>query len=360
VQEQQPHRISSKSQGRGSNGKAASEHEVHIAGMKGILPVAEIKVSEKQVNGTTKNGNGRYEIVWSLDRTSDVGRALLAAVRRLREAEVESAQLDAAVLLAYVLGVNKTWVYAHPGRQLTEPEISRYEALVRRRMRNEPVAYLIGFKSFYGLDITVDPRVLIPRPETEMLVERALAHVQWLVQEGRQPVVADIGTGSGAIAVAVACNARQSTVYAVDISYDALAVAEQNIWRYGLADQVHLLPGHLLDVLPEPSDIILANLPYVATGALAKLPPQVREYEPVLALDGGPDGLRVIAKLLGQLATPEGRSKLKPGGRVYLEIGSDQGDAMRALVRKLLPGATVEIQVDYAALDRVAVISFYE
>ena len=125
MQEQQPHRISFEPQRGGTNGKAASEHEVHIAGMNGSLPVAVMKVSEKQVNGTTKHGNGRYEIVWSLDRTSDVGRALLAAVRRLREAEVESAQLDAAVLLAYVLGVNKTWVYAHPGRQLTEPEISR-------------------------------------------------------------------------------------------------------------------------------------------------------------------------------------------------------------------------------------------
>jgi release factor glutamine methyltransferase len=326
--------------------------------MNGAASAAGTNLPAKQVNGTTQNGNGRYEIVWSLDRSSDVGRALLAAVRRLREADVESAQLDAAVLLAYVLGVNKTWVYAHPTRQLTEPEISRYEALVRRRMRHEPVAYLIGYKSFYGLDITVDKRVLIPRPETEILVERALAEVQWRSQEAQTPVVADVGTGSGAIAIAVACNARDATVYAVDISDDALAVAEQNIWRYGLAEQVHLLPGHLLEVLPEPADVILANLPYVATDALAKLPPQIRDYEPVLALDGGPDGLRVIAKLLAQLATPEGGSKLKPGGRMYLEIGSDQGEGMHSLVRELLLEAHVEIQVDYAALDRVAMISF--
>lgn len=354
MQDKQPHRISYEPQRGGRNGDAASEHE----GRNGTARTASMAGQDQQVNGTTKNGNGRYEIVWSFDRTSDVGRALLAAVRRLREAEIESAQLDAAVLLAYVLGVNKTWVYAHPSRQLTEPEISRYEALLRRRMQHEPVAYLIGYKSFYGLDITVDQRVLIPRPETEMLVERALAHAQWLAQDRRRPVVADVGTGSGAIAVAVACNARDATVYAVDVSDDALTLAEQNIWRYGLAEQVHLLPGHLLEVLPEPADVILANLPYVATGALAKLPPQVRDYEPVLALDGGPDGLRVIAAFLAQLATPEGRSKLKPGGIVYLEIGSDQGEAMRNLVRELLPEAHVEIQVDYAALDRVAVISF--
>lgn len=381
MQTQQPQRISFAPQSWGEDGSAASEHEVQVV-VGEIAPATGRGVQEQAANGKTHNGatqghdrdrgNGGYEIVWSLDRTSDVGRALLAALRRLREAEVESAQLDAAVLLAYVLGVNKAWVYAHPNRPLTEPEISRYEELVRRRMAHEPVAYLVGYKPFYGLDVTVDQRVLIPRPETELLVERALADLRWMTHEVAgdgvqwavarpavaQPVVADIGTGSGAIAIAVACNAPDVVVYAVDVSDDALAVAEQNIWRYGLAEQVHLLPGHLLDVLPEPVDIMLANLPYVATTALAKLPPQVRNFEPVLALDGGPDGLRVIAKLLGALATPEGRAKLKPGGRVYLEIGADQGPALRELVGALLPDANVEIQVDYAALDRVGMITF--
>ena len=146
---------------------------------------------ESAGNGTARERpcieDRTLQIVWSLDRSSDVGRALLAASRRLREADIDSAQLDAAVLLCSVLGVNKAWLYAHPTRQLTEHEIAVYEALVRRRMCHEPVAYLVGYKPFYGLDITVDNRVLIPRPETEMLVERALSHAQMLAREGQRP-----------------------------------------------------------------------------------------------------------------------------------------------------------------------------
>lgn len=295
--------------------------------------------------------------VWSLDRSSDVGRALLAATRRLSETGSDSPQLDGAVLLAFVLGVNKSWLYAHPTRPLTESEISRYEELVRRRMCAEPVAYLVGFKPFYGLDITVDQRVLIPRPETELLVERVLAHVQRLIRDGQRPRVADIGTGSGAIAVALAVNAPELTVYAVEVSDAALEIAAQNVWRYGVGEQVQLLPGCLLEPLPEPVDLIVANLPYIPTSHLRELPPQVREYEPVLALDGGPDGLRVIASLLTALASPQGRQKLRPGGWVYLEIGADQGEAAKALAHSILPDAYAEVLRDYASLDRVLVIS---
>jgi release factor glutamine methyltransferase len=295
--------------------------------------------------------------VWSLDRSSDVGRGLLAATRRLAEAGSDSPQLDAAVLLAFVLGVNKAWLYAHPTRSLAEVEIARYEDLVRRRMCHEPVAYLVGFKPFYGLDITVDRRVLIPRPETELLVERALAHVQRLIREGQRPRVADVGTGSGAIAVALAVNATGLTVYATDVSDEALQVAAQNVWRYGVGEQVQLLPGYLFDPLPEPVDVIVANLPYVATADLAVLPRQVRDYEPVLALDGGPDGLRVISALLEALASPRGRELLRPTGRAYLEIGADQGEAAQLLAESTLPGADVEVYRDYSGLDRVLVVT---
>lgn len=298
-----------------------------------------------------------FQITWSLDRTSDVGHALVAAARRLREARISSPQLDAAVLLGFVLGVNKAWLYAHPTRRLTDFELTRFEDLVRRRMCSEPVAYLVGFKSFYGLDITVDRRVLIPRPETELLVERALAQIQRLVREGQQPRVADIGTGSGAIAVALAVNAPEAIVYATDVSPEALDVAAQNFWRYGVGEQVQLLPGPLLDPLPEPVDILVANLPYVATADLAHLPAQVRDFEPVLALDGGPDGLQVIGQLLRALAEPAGRAKLCPGGLVYLEIGAEQGEAAEALAQATLPDADVELLADYTGLDRVLLIA---
>lgn len=299
----------------------------------------------------------RFHILWSLDRSSDVGRALLAATRRLREVEIVTAQLDAAVLLSSVLGVNKAWLYAHPSRQLSEEEISRYEDLVRRRMCHEPVAYLVGYKPFYGLDITVDNRVLIPRPETELLVERALAHLQRLIREGQRPVAADIGTGSGAIAIALAVNAPEVTIYATDVSPACIEVAETNIWRYGVAEQVHLLPGHLIDCLPEPVDVVVANLPYIATADLVSLPAQVRDYEPVLALDGGENGCDVLRNLVRSLASPQGRAKLKPGAIVFLEIGADQGAMMRAIVNQFLPGSSCNVLVDYTGLDRIVAIT---
>jgi release factor glutamine methyltransferase len=292
-----------------------------------------------------------------LDRSSDIGRALLAATRRLREAEIDSPELDSAVLLCSVLGVNKAWLYAHPSRPLTEHEIAKYEQLVRRRMCHEPVAYLVGYKPFFGLDITVDNRVLIPRPETEMLVERALGHAQMLAREGQRPVIADIGTGSGAIAVAIAVNLPEALVYATDVSAACIEVSEKNVWRYGVGEQVRLVPGSLLDALPEPVDIVVANLPYVATPDLATLPPQVRDFEPVLALDGGPDGCDVIRKLLASIASPAGKSRLKPGAVIFLEIGADEGARIRAAVHDLLPAYECSVLVDYTGLDRVVVIT---
>jgi release factor glutamine methyltransferase len=304
------------------------------------------------------NGSGPLPFVWSLDRSSDVGRALLAASRRLREAGSDTAQLDSAVLMAHVLGVSKTWLYAHPSRQLTEREITRYEELVRRRMCHEPVAYLVGYKPFFGLDITVDRRVLIPRPETELLVERVLAQAREMQPEGRPLCIADVGTGSGAIAVALAVNLPQATIYASDVSDDALGVAAQNVWRYGVGEQVQLLPGNLLDPVPGPLDIVVANLPYVAREDLAGLPPQVRDYEPTVALDGGPGGLQVIAKALETIAgNPATRAKLPHGSRIYLEIGAGQGPALQALAAQWLPEARCELFLDYAELDRVVVIT---
>jgi release factor glutamine methyltransferase len=295
--------------------------------------------------------------VWSLDRSSDVGRALLAAARRLKETGSDSPQLDSAILMAHVLGVSKGWLYAHPNRQLTADEIATFEVLVRRRMCHEPVAYLVGFKPFYGLDITVDRRVLIPRPETEILVDRVLEYVQRRSKEGVVLKVADIGAGSGAIAVALAVNVPGLIVYATDISEDALGVAAQNVWRYGVGDQVQLIPGNLLDAVPEPVDIIVANLPYVASADVANLSRQVRDYEPVLALDGGLDGLEVFRAFFATLGGPNGRRMLRQGSRVYLEIGWNQGDEVRCLAQEAFPGAEVAVLVDYAGLDRIVLVT---
>ncbi len=295
--------------------------------------------------------------IWSLDRSTDVGRAMLAATRRLREEGCESPQLDSAVLMAHVLGVSKAWLYAHPHRQLTETEIGRYEALIRRRIAQEPVAYLTGVKAFYSLDLVVNRHVLIPRPETELLVERTLDHLRHLSAAGRAPLVADIGTGSAAIAVAIAVNAPAVRVIAVDISADALAVAAQNIARYGVGEQVELRMGHLIEPLSVPVDVMIANLPYIATDQIARLPRSVRDYEPRVALDGGPDGLQVFRAFFDSLARAGVPTKLRPGGRIYLEIGADQGAAVKTLAELALPGAEVIILPDYAGLDRIVVVT---
>jgi release factor glutamine methyltransferase len=322
----------------------------------------------KPTNGTGKAGvhptaagpcreTKPFPFVWSLDRTSNVGLAMLAASSRLKESGAETPQLDAAVLMAHVLGVSKTWLYAHPSRSLTDDEITRFEGLARRRMAHEPVAYLVGYRSFFGLDITVDRRVLIPRPETEQLVERVLVHARRLVDDGQQPRIVDVGTGSGAIAVATAVNVPTSIVYATDLSDNALAVAAQNVWRYGLGEQVQLLPGFLLEPLPEPVHIIVANLPYIAVPDLEELPCEIVNFEPVLALNGGPDGLAVIRDLLAMLVDPvQRRQKLLPGGRVFLEIGYDQGPRACGLAQQMLPDCRVEVLRDYADRDRILIV----
>ena len=217
------------------------------------------------------------------------------------------------------------------------------------------MAYLVGYKAFYGLDISVDRRVLIPRPETEMLVERAINHLKRLSDSSGPPSAADVGTGSGAIAVSLAVNVPGLAVFATDISDDALAVAGQNLWRYGVGDRVQLLPGYLLEPVCAPLDVVVANLPYVATPELATLAPQIRDYEPFLALDGGPDGLDVFRAFFAFLGSEVGRKRLKPHAGVFLEIGSTQGDAVRDLAVSALPGAEVEMLVDYAGLPRLVV-----
>jgi len=293
-------------------------------------------------------------VKWRLARETTVGRALTAAQQRLKEAGCETARLDAEVLLAHTLGVSRTWLYAHPERKLLPEEIATFESLVVRRAQHEPVAYLVGRKSFYGLDFIVDRRVLIPRPETEVLVEQAIEALSWFdARNGdanveRRLRVADVGTGCGAIAVTLAVQCPKVHVYAIDISQDALDVAAQNVWRYGVSEQVTLLQGDLLAPLSEPVELIIANLPYVPETDWTTLAPDIRQYEPRLALDGGPDGLTVIDRLLAQAP-----SWLLPQGVILLEIGHDQGEAVRRMALHHFPWARVDVIRDYADLDRI-------
>jgi release factor glutamine methyltransferase len=288
--------------------------------------------------------------IWKLLPETPVGRALVAATRRLEEAGIDTAGLDAQVLLAYVLDHERTWLFAHHDYLLTPAEADAYAELVVRRAAAEPVAYLVGHREFYGLDLRVDPRVLIPRPETEMLVDAVLDYCE--LHDNPPLSMADVGTGSGAIALAVAANAPNLRVYAIDLSADALDVARANVARLDERGQITLLQGDLLAPLPEPVDIVAANLPYVTSDDYLELMADVRDYEPRLALEAGPEGLDVIRRLLRQVA-----AHVNPVGILFLEIGHNQGQAVAALAEQLLPQARhIGVRQDYHGYDRVVVI----
>jgi release factor glutamine methyltransferase len=264
----------------------------------------------------------------------------------LRQAAVELTpitdvpRLEAEVLLGHVLETSRTGLMAHPERSLTSDQVERYETLVRRRASDYPLPYLTGRVEFYGLELEVTPEVLIPRPETETLVDLALA---------RRPThVVDVGTGSGCIAVSVAVHLDRATVYGIEISPAALAVARRNVERHGVAGRVRMMVGDILSPRPGPVDLVVANLPYIPTGQCASLPASVRDHEPWLALDGGPGGLAAIRRLLAQAP-----AVLRPGGGLLVEIGADQGEAASRLARTYFPQAEVRVHPDLAGRDRV-------
>jgi release factor glutamine methyltransferase len=268
----------------------------------------------------------------------------------LEEAGSDTASLDAQVILAHIMDKERAWLFAHYDQALTQEEAESFADLVARRAAAEPVAYLVGHREFYGLDLMVDQRVLIPRPETELLVDAVLDHIESRADQHVR--MADVGTGSGAISVAVASNCPSVQIYAVDLSPWALEVAEENVRRHDSRQQITLLQGDLLSPLPEPVDIIAANLPYITSGDYQNLMADVRDYEPRLALEAGPEGLDLIERLLDQ--TP---AHLLPGGVLFLEIGANQGNAVLELVERLLPQARhIGLRQDYHGFDRLVVI----
>jgi len=279
---------------------------------------------------------------------TQVQEALRQASQTLRNDGVESPRLDAELLLVHVLGVKRASILAWPERRLTPKEFTAYRDLVARRAAREPLAYIVSHREFFGLDFAVDSRVLIPRPETEFLVERALHIAQTLIK----PRVADLGSGSGAIVVSLAVHLPSAILYALDGSAGALAVTADNARRHGVEDRICCLLGDLLRPLPEPVDLITANLPYVTTEEWEALPPEIRRYEPRAALDGGPDGLALIRRLL--LAAG---SYLRPGGAVLVEIGASQGAAVTALAQQSFAHARVRLWKDYAGLDRLVAVN---
>lgn len=260
-------------------------------------------------------------------------------------------RLDAQVLLGHVLHVDRVTLIAYPENPLTPEQERHYGQLLERRKRGEPVAYLVGHKEFFGLDFFVDQRVLIPRPETEQLVEAALKIIRVALAAGMKPVVADIGTGSGIIPTTIAVQEpRLPYLYASDVSPDALEVARINCRRHSVEERVHLLSSDLLAALPEPIDILTANLPYVGTDEMDILSPEVRAYEPHLALFSGNQGLDLLQRFFTE-ARHSG--KLKEHAVLLLEIGYQQREKLIHLLSNLWPLASVSFEKDYAGWDRL-------
>ena len=288
----------------------------------------------------------------SNDERLTVGAALAAATDRLRDAGSPSARLDAEVLLAHLLGTERSWLLAHPEAPLADP--GAFEVVEQRRADGEPVAYIRGFKEWHSLRIRTDARALIPRPETELLADTAVREIRDRLTNGDGRVVAwDVGTGTGAVAIVLArafdaeIVRERALLVASDISTDALDLAAENLASQGVVDRVTLVRADLLEPYGErlpPPDVVVANLPYVASDEVdARL--GSLGFEPRVALDGGPDGLDYVRGLLAQA-----RSRAAPRATILLETGVGQAPAIIGLAGE---GVTATIVPDLAGLDRV-------
>lgn len=258
-------------------------------------------------------------------------------------------RLDARLLLEHLLDVPHSYLVVHQDKPLTGEEEKSYRQFIERARQAEPIPYIIGHVPFFDFDLHVSPGVLIPRPETEQLVELAVA---WVRERGAETAettlrAVDVGTGSGCIAIALARFLPQLQITAVDISPKALAIAQQNGARLA-PDRIQFQQSDLLQAVNTAVDLIVANLPYVTSGEWQALADGVKLYEPALALDGGKDGLDLIRRLLQQAST-----RLRPNGAIFLEIGWQQGDAAQKLARDYFPEATIDVLPDFAGHDRI-------
>lgn len=285
----------------------------------------------------------------------DVRTALKQGLALLREARVPSFTLAAELLLLHVLGRDRTWIYAHPEEQLSLADAERFFTLIARRLNGEPTQHITGKQEFWGLEFEVTADVLIPRPETEHVIEVALDRLAVReLRAGRKPTfggeglqIADIGTGSGCIAIALAKDLPGARLYATDISHAALAVAQRNAIRHKVTNQVQFLEGNLLNMVANQFDLIACNPPYVGRREAETLAREVRDHEPEIALYGGEEGYELYADLITQAA-----AHLKPGGLLVLELGHNSLPAVQPLL-DAPTWSNVAITNDLAGIPRV-------
>ncbi len=281
-----------------------------------------------------------------------IADAIRSATEQLSKAGIPTARLDAEVLLAHVLGKDRVWLIAHNNDSLDGAGAKLFEQAIQRRARREPLQYITARQEFWGLDFLVTPDVLIPRPETELIVESAIK----ILRRAEGPLtIVDLCTGSGCIAVSLAAEIRGARIFASDLSEGALAVARENARRHGASNRIRFLEGDLFGPLEELDirgrvDIITANPPYIPSGDVPALQPEVREYEPGVALAAGPDGTEVQKKIIVSAA-----AFLKPRGVLIMEMGLGQAGALRAMAEDAGSYSSIEIRKDLAGIDRVIV-----
>ncbi len=279
-------------------------------------------------------------------KPTTVAETLAHTVARFAGEGIEDSRLEAVVLLAHTAGITRTRLLAMLRAPLEPSVAGSFDELAERRLKHEPLAYITGHREFYGIDFECGPGALIPRPETELLVELALKACK---TKGSTRII-DVGTGTGAIAIAVATHAPSADVVAIDASAEALAIARLNAERLGVAERVSFQQRDLLEGTDQ-FDIVLANLPYVAEAEWAELAPEVRDWEPREALVGGVHGTEIIERLLLETA-----GHLRSSGLLALEIGADQGTHLYAAARASFPEAEILVRTDLVGLDRVLVV----
>ena len=277
-----------------------------------------------------------------------ISQFLARAAEQLSERHIPDPYIEAEVLLRHVLGMKRAELFVASDEALTSHQEERVRRFLRRRLEGEPLAYIVGHREFYGLDFVIDRHVLIPRQETELLVDRVLEYAR--SRPGEDLRIVDVGTGSGALAVAIARQLPRATLYATDVSRQALLVADVNRRRHGVSNRVHLCQGDLLEALGGSVDIIVSNPPYIRTGEMAHLGSEVRR-EPPRALDGGADGLDVTRSLLQQVP-----ARLYPGGLVLVEISPEQRGEVKRMAQEVIPGASVSSAKDLLGLPRVLIV----
>jgi release factor glutamine methyltransferase len=263
--------------------------------------------------------------------------------------DIADAALECEILLRHTLKISRVQLYQDLSRELSSNQETTFWQLIQRRLSHEPTAYITRHCEFYDLDFYVDPGVLIPRPESELLVEEVLKYADKCLAGKSTPLlIADVGTGSGAIAITLARQLPRAKIYATDVSMFALKVAAINCRRHRVENQVQILTGDMLEILPEPVDLIVANLPYIKDNEIEKLIPEIRLFEPRIALAGGKDGLDKIRQLCQQIC-----NRLRLEGYLLLEFGSEQGRPITNLLYDQFPSAQIEVIPDLNGIDRV-------